>query len=176
MTIKEALEVLRKQYNCWTNVSLECPIQCEKCENNVNLTDFIEALKIVLDNFPTQMSETSDNRSEKPNDCDMTLDEAIQHAEDVAKAKNDEAEEARLQEQDKYADECIKCATEHRQLSEWLAELAVLREKVNYSELPNSSDLVSRSYLLAEYDRQHEGPPGGARKIIEEAPAVLRNS
>lgn len=46
----------------------------------------------------------------------------------------------------------------------------------NCLELPNSSDLVSRSYLLAEYDRQHEGPPGGARKIIEEAPAVLRNS
>ena len=35
-----------------------------------------------------------------------------------------------------------------------------------------SGDLVSRQYLLDEYDRQHEGPPGGARKIIEEAPAV----
>ena len=34
------------------------------------------------------------------------------------------------------------------------------------------SDLVSRQYLLDEYDRQHQGPPGGARKIIEEAPAV----
>jgi len=33
-------------------------------------------------------------------------------------------------------------------------------------------DLVSRQYLLDEYDRQHKGPPGGARKIIEEAPAV----
>lgn len=94
MTIKEALEVSRKQYNCWTNVSIECPIQCEKCENNVNLADFLEALKTVLDAFG------------------------------------------------------------------------------NGSEIPNSSDLVSRSYLLAEYDRQHQGPPGGARKIIEEAPPV----
>ncbi len=34
------------------------------------------------------------------------------------------------------------------------------------------SDLISRQYLLDEYDRQHQGPPGGARKIIEEAPAV----
>lgn len=33
-------------------------------------------------------------------------------------------------------------------------------------------DLVSRQYLLQEYDRQHKGPPGGARKIIEEAPAA----
>lgn len=31
------------------------------------------------------------------------------------------------------------------------------------------NDLVSRQYLLNEYDRQHEGPPGGARKIIEDA-------
>lgn len=34
------------------------------------------------------------------------------------------------------------------------------------------SDLISRAYVLAEYDRQHQGPPGGARKIMEEAPAV----
>lgn len=34
------------------------------------------------------------------------------------------------------------------------------------------SDLISRAYVLAEYDRQHKGPPGGARKIMEEAPAV----
>ena len=34
------------------------------------------------------------------------------------------------------------------------------------------SDYVSRQYLLDEYDRQHQGPPGGARKIIAEAPAA----
>jgi len=33
-------------------------------------------------------------------------------------------------------------------------------------------DLISRAYVLAEYDRQHQGPPGGARKIMAEAPAV----
>lgn len=31
---------------------------------------------------------------------------------------------------------------------------------------------MSRDYLLSEYDRQHQGPPGGARKIIAEAPAA----
>lgn len=35
-----------------------------------------------------------------------------------------------------------------------------------------NDDLISRAYVLAEYDRQHKGPPGGARKIMEEAPAV----
>lgn len=33
-------------------------------------------------------------------------------------------------------------------------------------------DLISRKALIAEYDRVHIGPPGGARKLMEEAPAV----
>ena len=33
-------------------------------------------------------------------------------------------------------------------------------------------EYVSRGYLLNEYDRQHQGPPGGARKIIVDAPAA----
>ena len=40
------------------------------------------------------------------------------------------------------------------------------------AEQKDVGDMVSRSYLLSEYDRQHEGPPGGARKIIEEAPSI----
>lgn len=31
------------------------------------------------------------------------------------------------------------------------------------------ADLISRAYILAEYDRRHKGPPGGGRKIMEEA-------
>lgn len=34
------------------------------------------------------------------------------------------------------------------------------------------NDLISRNALLAEYDRQHEGTPGRARKLIEDAPSV----
>jgi hypothetical protein len=34
------------------------------------------------------------------------------------------------------------------------------------------NDLISRKALLAEYDRVHVGPPGGARKLIENAPKV----
>ena len=33
-------------------------------------------------------------------------------------------------------------------------------------------DLISRAWLLAEYDKRHKGPPGGARKLIEEAPSA----
>lgn len=36
-------------------------------------------------------------------------------------------------------------------------------------------DLISRGALLAAYDKAHQGPPGGARKLIAEAPeAVVR--
>jgi hypothetical protein len=34
------------------------------------------------------------------------------------------------------------------------------------------NDLISRKALLAEYDRVHVGSPGGARKLMEDAPAV----
>ena len=34
------------------------------------------------------------------------------------------------------------------------------------------SDFVSRQWLIDEYHRRHEGPPGGALKMIEDAPAA----
>lgn len=34
------------------------------------------------------------------------------------------------------------------------------------------NDLISRKALIEEYDRVHIGPPGGARKLMEDAPAV----
>ena len=34
------------------------------------------------------------------------------------------------------------------------------------------NDLISRKALIAEYDRVHVGAPGGARKLMEDAPAV----
>ena len=33
-------------------------------------------------------------------------------------------------------------------------------------------DLIYRDDLIAAYDAAHKGPPGGARKLVEEAPAV----
>ena len=33
-------------------------------------------------------------------------------------------------------------------------------------------DYISREEILAEYDRQHKGPSGGARKMIETWPAA----
>ena len=33
--------------------------------------------------------------------------------------------------------------------------------------------LIDREALIAEYDRVHVGPPGGARKLMVDAPEVL---
>lgn len=33
-------------------------------------------------------------------------------------------------------------------------------------------ELIYRNDLLAAYDATHKGPPGGARRLIEKAPAV----
>ena len=43
-------------------------------------------------------------------------------------------------------------------------------------ELPPHGDLVDRNELLAEYDRQHEGEAGKARKIMEQAETVIEGS
>ena len=41
-------------------------------------------------------------------------------------------------------------------------------------EIPTPhSDLVDRDALIAEYDRQHKGPAGGARRIMEQAKTVI---
>jgi predicted RNA-binding Zn-ribbon protein involved in translation (DUF1610 family) len=34
------------------------------------------------------------------------------------------------------------------------------------------AEYIERNAVLAEYDRQHKGPPGGVRKIIAEFPAA----
>jgi len=53
----------------------------------------------------------------------MTLDEAIEHAEEVADEKKKEA--CNLYDVKNYEEsrECIWCSEEHRQLAEWLKEL-----------------------------------------------------
>lgn len=55
-----------------------------------------------------------------------TLDEAIRHAEWVAKQNSDLAE--RLYHTDEEA-KCRECAEAHVQLAEWLKELKALREQ-----------------------------------------------
>jgi DNA mismatch repair ATPase MutS len=54
----------------------------------------------------------------------MTLDEAIIHAEEVAKQKEQEAKEAHVLS----GMDCMECASDHRQLAEWLRELKAYKK------------------------------------------------
>ncbi len=65
----------------------------------------------------------------------------------------------------KYAEAMVKEA-------ENSTESSLTQKELDVSDT-NVGDTVSRSYLLSEYDRQHKGPAGGARKIIEDAPSVV---
>jgi len=78
----------------------------------------------------------------------MTLDEAIKHAEEVAKQNEEDAiiySNCKNHKKNLYEiglaenaeKKCCKCAEEHRQLAEWLKELKQLREQVSNSEKPN---------------------------------------
>ena len=63
----------------------------------------------------------------------MKLDEAIKHAEEVAKHREDEIPFIEQGIKDGYdfpddLENCIKCAEEHRQLAEWLKELKKLKQ------------------------------------------------
>lgn len=63
----------------------------------------------------------------------MTLDEAIKHAEEVAKkqennAKNYPRPDKSVKGSGRKYNTYLKCSEEHRQLAEWLKELKQLRE------------------------------------------------
>lgn len=58
----------------------------------------------------------------------MTLEEAIKHAEEVAK-KNEHDAEVRTRTESLGTEHCLECAEEHRQLAEWLRELKELRQE-----------------------------------------------
>ena len=93
----------------------------------------------------------------------MKLEEAIKHAEEVAKEKQEQADSNVLMERngtkflydgEEYK-KCRKCAEEHKQLAEWLSELKQLREQTRWipvsERLPNFNDIVLAS-AESDYD------------------------
>lgn len=71
----------------------------------------------------------------------MTIEEAIKHCEEVAKELNKKA--CTLYEYQNYekSKDCIWCASEHRQLAEWLRELKAYR-----GILANADRLIESEY------------------------------
>ena len=72
----------------------------------------------------------------------MTIDEAIKHYEEVAEAEERSAKLHRRPDKDvkgsgKRYLSCLECASEHRQLAEWLRELKYYKD---------SQDLINKSW------------------------------
>lgn len=58
----------------------------------------------------------------------MTLEEAIKHCEEVAESKKKQVENGDWEKGSPTERDCHECASEHRQLAEWLKELKKYRE------------------------------------------------
>lgn len=58
----------------------------------------------------------------------MTLEEAIKHCEEVADKYDTELNLINCGISNESCDKCLECASEHRQLAEWLRELQKYRQ------------------------------------------------
>lgn len=115
-------------------------------------------------------AECGRNRNAHPGEQEgrMTLDEAIKHAEEVAEKNERRAESVRnrpISSADFYHEEesCSKCATEHRQLAEWLKELKrhreawmnVVSEVDQHTEIHSDGEFYIKNFdvkkIVAEY-------------------------
>lgn len=74
----------------------------------------------------------------------MTLDEAIKHCEEVAEKYCEKVEDGLTAD-----DFCDSCASEHRQLAEWLKELKWYREDTRFA------DLYERICIKRDEDRDY---------------------
>ena len=74
---------------------------------------------------------------------DMTIDEAIKHCEEVAEENEKNAKSIN----NIYKKLCLECASEHRQLAEWLKELKAYKDA-----------RVGCEYCKHNFREQHERP------------------
>ena len=83
----------------------------------------------------------------------MTLDEAIKHEEEAAeknekKAKNYPRPDKNVRGSGRKYNDCIECASEHRQLAEWLKELKQLREQTRWIPISERLPKVADCYTV----------------------------
>lgn len=99
----------------------------------------------------------------------MTLDEAIKHCEEVAEL-NEECIRIYKDQGDMMASySCSECASEHRQLADWLRELKAYREGVD-KILGDISQYIENAYEHeTPYDNgRHDGAIDCYGRIIAE--------
>ena len=81
----------------------------------------------------------------------MTLEEAIEHAEEVAEEKRYEYQDCLGANDREAAKECVKCGLQHRQLAKWLGELKKLKEKDEAKAVCYEGDGYADGTMIYDY-------------------------
>ena len=107
---------------------------------------------------------------------DMTIDEAITHAREVANEQRKDNDNCKYKSQygckdcaDYYSKPCIECAEEHELLAEWLEELKDYRDKnkmVVRIDVENLEIVKDRAIELAK-DQYNKAIEDFAEKVKE---------
>ena len=80
----------------------------------------------------------------------MSLEDAIKHCEEVAEG-NEQMATYDLLCTEQQKNDCLECATEHRQLAEWLRELKIYREKLKNGDLRGCTNCKYTHIDIADY-------------------------
>lgn len=87
----------------------------------------------------------------------LDIDAAIKHCLEVAEQNETQAQKIGRQlvgsAIDKYATDCRECATDHRQLAEWLTELKELRNSIGAVKFKDMKEAVG---LLQELNTEND--------------------
>lgn len=87
----------------------------------------------------------------------LDIDAAIKHCEEVAENNEAKAQKIGVQflgtTKDREATDCRECATDHRQLAEWLTELKELRNSIGAVKFKDMKEAVG---LLQELNTEND--------------------
>ena len=87
----------------------------------------------------------------------MTLDEAIQHAREVAREKQLESGECTCVQDWAEAEACYECSKEHEQLADWLEELRDRRSAPDHEMISRKEAIEAVRYEL-DWLGSRDGP------------------
>ena len=89
-------------------------------------------------------------------DNDMTIDEAIAHAREVASEQRRRSGTCTTNDNecDKFSN-CMKCAEEHEQLAEWLEELKDYREIGTVEGYKSAIKCYTEEYTIRKSNKQY---------------------
>lgn len=97
----------------------------------------------------------------------MSLEEAIKHCEEVAQG-NEQMATYDLLCTEQQKNDCLECASEHRQLAEWLRELKAYREKTEHI----ISELEERARQL-DVESEQEWVVGDENSRLDEVNEII---